>query len=103
MSEAVKSGLKLKNASMHMAGYWQGALFSHLLLAARLVYRYNTVSCRDYSIVYMEQGQRKDETLVKTTVRIPQWVIEGLKAAGKLHRRNFNNELVVALEEYLKN
>jgi hypothetical protein len=51
----------------------------------------------------MEQGQRKDETLVKTTVRIPQWVIEGLKAAGKLHRRNFNNELVVALEEYLKN
>jgi hypothetical protein len=51
----------------------------------------------------MDEKQHQEEELVKTTVRIPEWVYDGLKVAGKLHRRNFNNELVVALEEYLKN
>jgi hypothetical protein len=51
----------------------------------------------------MDQEHRKDETLVKTTVRIPQYIINDLKEAGKRHRRNFNSELIVALEEYLTN
>jgi hypothetical protein len=48
----------------------------------------------------MDQEQHNDEEPVKTTVRIPESVIADLKKAGKLHRRNFNNELVVALEFY---
>jgi hypothetical protein len=51
----------------------------------------------------MDQEQHKDETPVKTTVRIPQSIINELKEAGKRHRRNFNSELVVALEDYLTN
>ncbi len=51
----------------------------------------------------MDQEHHKDEALVKTTVRIPQSIINDLKAAGKRHRRNFNSELIVALEEYLTN
>ena len=49
----------------------------------------------------MDHEQRKDDTLVKTTVRIPQFIINDLKEAGKRHRRNFNSELIVALEQYL--
>lgn len=44
-----------------------------------------------------------EEKLVKTTVRIPEQIVKDLKAAGKKHRRNFNNELIAALEEYLAN
>jgi hypothetical protein len=51
----------------------------------------------------MDHEQRKDETLIKTTVRIPQSIINDLKEAGKRHRRNFNSELIVALEDYLNN
>ena len=51
----------------------------------------------------MDKEQHKDQTLVKTTVRIPQSIITDLKEAGKRHRRNFNSELIVALEDYLKN
>ncbi len=51
----------------------------------------------------MDHEQHKDEALIKTTVRIPQSIITELKEAGKRHRRNFNSELIVALEDYLKN
>ena len=51
----------------------------------------------------MDHDQHKDETLVKTTVRIRQSIINDLKEAGKRHRRNFNSELIVALEDYLRN
>ncbi len=51
----------------------------------------------------MDHEQHKDEELIKTTVRIPQSIINDLKEAGKRHRRNFNSELIVALEEYLAN
>ena len=42
-----------------------------------------------------------DTKLVKTTVRIPEQIIKDLKAAGKKHYRNFNSELIFALEQYL--
>ena len=42
-----------------------------------------------------------DKKLVKTTVRIPEQIIIDLKAAGKKHYRNFNSELIFALEQYL--
>ena len=45
--------------------------------------------------------EEKEEKLVKTTVRIPEQIIQDLKEAGKKHRRNFNNELIAALEHYL--
>ena len=51
----------------------------------------------------MDQEYHRDESLVKTTVRIPQYIITDLKEAGKRHRRNFNSELIVALEDYLTN
>ncbi len=42
-----------------------------------------------------------DKKLVKTTVRIPEQIVHDLKEAGKKHYRNFNSELIVALEQYL--
>ncbi len=39
--------------------------------------------------------------LVKTTVRIPEPLLENLREAGKKHHRTFNSELIVALEQYL--
>jgi len=42
-----------------------------------------------------------DKKLVKTTVRIPEQIVNDLKEAGKKHYRNFNSELIVALEQYL--
>jgi hypothetical protein len=42
-----------------------------------------------------------ENTLVKTTVRIPQHIVKDLKEAGKRHHRTFNSELIVALEQYL--
>jgi len=56
-----------------------------------------------WTITPMDHEEHKDETLIKTTVRIPQSIITDLKKAGKLHRRNFNSELIVALEDYLNN
>ena len=53
------------------------------------------------TVAPMDHDQHKDETLIKTTVRIPQSIINDLKEAGKRHRRNFNSELIVALEQYL--
>lgn len=51
----------------------------------------------------MDDQHHTDEAFVKTTVRIPKSIINDLKATGKRHRRNFNSELIVALEEYLNN
>ncbi len=42
-----------------------------------------------------------EKKLVKTTVRIPEHLMKELKEAGKKHYRNFNSELIVALEKYL--
>ena len=42
-----------------------------------------------------------DKKLVKTTVRIPEHLMKDLKEAGKKHYRNFNSELIFALEQYL--
>ena len=42
-----------------------------------------------------------EEKMVKTTVRIPEHLIKDLKKAGKKHYRNFNSELIVAIEKYL--
>jgi len=42
-----------------------------------------------------------EEKLIKTTVRIPEQLITDLKEAGKKHHRNFNNELIVAIEHYI--
>ena len=41
----------------------------------------------------------KDVKMVKTTVRIPERLIKELKEAGKVHYRNFNSELIVAIEQ----
>jgi len=50
----------------------------------------------------MDDEQHKDETQVKTTVRIPRSVLDLLKKAGKRHHRTFNSELIVALATYLE-
>jgi hypothetical protein len=42
-----------------------------------------------------------DKKLIKTTVRIPEQIVKDLKEAGKKHYRNFNGELIFALEQYL--
>ncbi len=42
-----------------------------------------------------------EEKMVKTTVRIPERLIQDLKEAGKKHYRNFNSELIVAIEHYV--
>jgi rRNA-processing protein FCF1 len=51
----------------------------------------------------MAHDPNTNDTLIKTTVRIPQAIIDQLKEAGRRHRRNFNSELIVALEDYLTN
>jgi metal-responsive CopG/Arc/MetJ family transcriptional regulator len=43
----------------------------------------------------------KKMEMVKTTVRIPEHLIKDLKEAGKKHYRNFNSELIFAIEQYL--
>ena len=43
-----------------------------------------------------------EKKMVKTTVRIPEDLIEDLKEAGKVHYRNLNSELIVAIEQYIK-
>ena len=43
----------------------------------------------------------KKMEMVKTTVRIPEHLMKELKEAAKKHYRNFNAELIVALEQYL--
>ena len=43
----------------------------------------------------------KKMEMVKTTVRIPEDLMKDLKAAGKKHYRNFNSELIFAIEQYL--
>jgi metal-responsive CopG/Arc/MetJ family transcriptional regulator len=42
-----------------------------------------------------------EKEMIKTTVRIPKHLIKDLKEAGAKHYRNFNSELIVALEQYL--
>ncbi len=42
-----------------------------------------------------------ETNVVKTTVRIPEHLMKELKEAAKKHYRNFNAELIVALEQYL--
>ncbi len=42
-----------------------------------------------------------EKRMVKTTVRIPEHLIKDLKEAGKKHYRNFNSELIVAIEHYI--
>ena len=42
-----------------------------------------------------------EKTMVKTTVRIPEDLMKELKEAGKKHYRNFNSELIFAIEQYL--
>ncbi len=42
-----------------------------------------------------------EKNMIKTTVRIPEHLIKELKEAGKTHYRNFNSELIVAIEQYL--
>lgn len=44
---------------------------------------------------------KSEKKLVKTTVRIPEDLVNELKEAGEKHYRNFNSELIVALEHYL--
>ena len=44
-----------------------------------------------------------EKKMVKTTVRIPEHLIKELKKAGEAHYRNFNSELIVAIDEYLAN
>ena len=43
----------------------------------------------------------KESKMVKTTVRIPEDLLKDLKKAGKMHYRNFNGELIFAIEQYL--
>lgn len=45
----------------------------------------------------------KETKLIKTTVRIPEHLVTDLTDAGKKHYRSFNNELIVAIEQYLAN
>jgi hypothetical protein len=42
-----------------------------------------------------------EKKMIKTTVRIPEQMIKDLKEAGKKHYRNFNGELIAAIEFYL--
>ena len=70
------------------------AITVHLLLASVLSSEYND-NCSDYTPMDTEKK------LVKTTVRIPEHLMKELKEAGKKHYRNFNSELIVALEQYL--
>lgn len=50
----------------------------------------------------MDNATIKDKALVKTTVRIPKYILDDLKEAGERHYRNLNGEIIVALEEYVK-
>ena len=43
----------------------------------------------------------EESKLIKTTVRRPEHLMKDLKEAGKKHYRNFNSELIFALEQYL--
>jgi len=83
------------------ASEWLEAVFMPLFRISFLRLSLSTDIIR--KVAPMDQEHHKDETLVKTTVRIPQYIITDLKEAGKRHRRNFNSELIVALEEYLTN
>ncbi len=43
-----------------------------------------------------------EKKMVKTTIRLPEKLIKELKEAAETHYRNFNGELIAALEQYLK-
>ncbi len=57
------------------------------------------------SIIELLRLSRMTDTerkMIRKTVRIPEHLIEGLKEAGKAHYRNFNSELIVAVERYIE-
>jgi Arc-like DNA binding domain len=49
----------------------------------------------------LAEVQPQPEKNIKVTVRIPEHIVKNIKKSAKQHFRNFNGELVFALQQYL--